>query len=726
MTRVRYLALVVVALLAGLAAAQSQPAAATGAGFSVLHISDVHIGPHLTRLGPPGAPNGAETIQWVCAQAGRPQAVAAGFQAPPPAFALATGDVTEYGMGDDTFDVFERAFAALPCRLYALPGNHDNTWVAMYQVLRKKYGGDCYSFDQSGCHFVAISSAAPQEPVPCIDAKTRAWLQADLARQPAQTPVFIALHHPLYSEEFANPAEQETLIDLLRDYNVVLLLYGHGHSADTRDNGGIPGVMGGSTFGKNSGYGLLSVQEGRVRYAYHYLHDPATKDPNAGPAWKPLVDMPLPKAAAPRLFRLAAPPPDTHVRGGSLAVRLVPNKAALQDQTITGVVRIDGQEKAKLANFEPLDVALGDLPPGAHLLSVTVNLPDKRRDTRTQVFYRDATDVQVVWQQRLPAAVKAAPVLAGNLLIVVRNDGLVTALDKGTGHERWTFQTGGEILGTPAWAEGTLVFGSGDGQVYALDERGQRRWACDTGVPVYGGPLVADGVVYVGDNGGRLHALQLADGKPRWHFERADFSIEVQPAVWQDVVTFGAWDGYLYAVQRSDGKLAWKTWGVKSAKGGAARYYAPADCGPVVLGEHLFVCDRGYLLGTFDAAGKLTKEWDRKVCAISRSADGKTLLARTTDDHVLRLSDTGEPIWSADVPAGRFPSAPTEADGRIYVCSNRGRLSVLDGTDGRVLWSYQVTPGLFVMAPVTVDVAGGKPVCYVAGMDGTLVALQGK
>jgi len=721
----RRLALTAVALFAGLALAHGQPAAAPASGFSVLHISDIHVGPHLQRLGKPGAPNGAETIAWVCEQAAQPQSVAADFTAPAPAFALATGDVTEYGVIDDTFDVFEQAFAKLPCRLYALPGNHDNTWTAMYQVLRKKYGGECYSFDQSGCHFIAISSAAPQEPVPCIDAKPRAWLKTDLDRLPANTPVFIALHHPLYSDEFANPAERETLLDFLRDYNVVLFLYGHGHSVDTRDNGGLPGVMGGSTFGKNSGYGLLTVQDNRVRYAYHYLHDPATKDPNAAPAWKSLVDMPLPKAAAPRLFSLAAPSPDTHVKSNTLAVRLTPGKA-LQDQKITGTIRIDGQEKAKLTNLEPLDVDLGDLPAGAHLLSVTVNLPDKKRDTRTQVFYRDAADVQVLWQQQLPAAVKAAPVLAGNLLIVVRNDGLVTALDKNDGREKWTFKTGGEILGTPAWSDGTLVVGSGDGQVYALDERGQRRWAFDAGFPVYGWPLVVDGTVYIGDNGGRLHALQLADGKPLWKFERADFSIEVQPAVWQNLITFGAWDGYLYAVERSDGKLRWKSFGAKSAKGGAARYYAPADCGPVVLGEQLFVADRGYLLGAFDHAGKITGEWNHKIAAITRAADRKTLLARTTDDHVLRLSATGEPVWSADVPAGRFPIAPTEAAGRIYVCSNRGRLSVLDAQDGHTRWSYQVTPGLFVMAPIAVDTTGPQPVCYVAGMDGTLVALQAK
>ena len=63
-------------------------------------------------------------------------------------------------------------------------------------------------------------------------------------RLPADTPIIVSLHHPPYSSEFANPTEMDTFLDLLRDYNVVLMLYGHGHNVEQRDVGGIPGIMG--------------------------------------------------------------------------------------------------------------------------------------------------------------------------------------------------------------------------------------------------------------------------------------------------------------------------------------------------------------------------------------------------------------------------------------------------------------------------------------------------
>lgn len=192
--------------------------------------------------------------------------------------------------------------------------------------------------------------------------------------------------------------------------------------------------------------------------------------------------------------------------------------------------------------------------------------------------------------------------------------------------------------------------------------------------------------------------------------------------MWNDAIVFGAWDGNLYAVNREDGTLKWKTWGPKSSEGKTQRYFAPADCGPVLRGDALFVCDRGYDLGVFDADGKLVNKWAAKAAAIAAVADGG-LLVRTTEDRLVRQRDgQAERVWEAAVPAGRFPAAPVEHAGIVHICSNRGRLSALDGSSGKVRWSYQVTPGFYVMAPPVVDEAG---VCYVAGMDGTVAAVRG-
>ena len=681
--------------------------------FTFVQVTDIHISPVLERETPPATVRGNDTIAWFCKAAGQPQAIPGDpTPTPVPAFALATGDLTEYGVIDKTWQVFEQAFAALPCPLYVLPGNHDNTWVAMYDVMRKKHGGENYSFDHNGCHFACISSASPQEPVPTIDGKTRAWLRQDLDKVKRGTPIFVALHHPIYSNEFANPAERDTLSDLLRDYNVVLLLYGHGHNVSHRVIEGIDGVMGGSTFGKNAGYAVIDVQNNRLRVAYRY-HRPTKEDP-AADEWKIVLDKPLAHDAPDRLFKIKK----ASVKGGMLAVVLAWTPVELATASHEIDFQIDG-----VSSSTPHDAAglpLPELTPGRHLLTVRVKLPDGRSDLRTAEFDVPSSHVLARWRRTFPAAIKAGPVVAGNKLFAACTDGRVLALDRNTGKTLWQFETGAEILGTPAWTGSALIFGSGDGNVYAIDADGKEQWHYAAGAPVYGPPCLDNGIAYVGDNSGRLHAIDVSTGNRRWVFERADYAIECQPCVWDGLVTFGAWDGLLYAVNAADGTLAWKIPGPKSSDGHAARYYAPADCGPVAIGERLFVCDRGYELGVFDRTGRETERVASAVAAIAAAPTGGAIFTRATDAHVGKLDATGKELWKHEIPAGRFPVPPTCTADTVYVCSNRGLLSAIAANSGNVVWQCQVTAGFYVMAPVAI---GPDETCYVAGMDGSLTAV---
>ena len=43
------------------------------------------------------------------------------------------------------------------------------------------------------------------------------------------------------------------------------------------------------------------------------------------------------------------------------------------------------------------------------------------------------------------------------------------ALDAATGHPRWTYTTGDDVISSPAVTGGTVYIGSDDNKVYALD-----------------------------------------------------------------------------------------------------------------------------------------------------------------------------------------------------------------------------------------------------------------
>ena len=84
--------------------------------------------------------------------------------------------------------------------------------------------------------------------------------------------------------------------------------------------------------------------------------------------------------------------------------------------------------------------------------------------------------------------------------------------------ERWRFATTGSITAAPAIAsDGSILFGSHDGLVYALTAQGLPRWRYRTADRVWSTPaLGADGTIYIGSDDDRLHALLLSDGTAKW------------------------------------------------------------------------------------------------------------------------------------------------------------------------------------------------------------------
>ncbi len=684
--------------------------------FTFLHLSDTHINPHLLREGEPGPLRGGDTIAWICEEAAKPQYMKPfDLTVPAPSFAIVTGDLTEYGVIDDTWELFEKAFEKMPCPLYVVPGNHDNTWVPMYHIMRKRHGGENYSFDRFGCHFVGLSSASPAEPLPGFDAKTRAWLQNDLARMPQGTPVFIFFHHQPDINEFA-PAEKDTFIDLLRNYNVVLMLYGHGHAVNHKNIDGIDGVMGGSTFGPNSGYSIVSVQDGVLRVAYRYLNDEKDDSPDArGRRMRKLLEKPIARQRIRRSLSLATPfRNESDVR----AVVRFHNETAVES-TLTFLINGREVQSSPRGDAGDYRLPIPDLVPGVHLLTVRARLPDGTNELMAKTVVVERASMERLTRDPSPtAAIRATTtsVQTGRIAVAC-NDGMVFNEHP----EYLVFGAKAEVLGAPAIGPTQIVFGAGDGNVYAHGIDSRPLWTFETTQPLYGAPLIDGDTVFIGDNGGRMHALGLADGKPRWTFERADYSIECKPCVWDDLLVFGAWDGYVYALNRSDGSVKWKSLGPSSSVEKAARYYAPADCGPIAIADKLFVCDRGYRLGWYSKEGKLEATIAKDVSGIGLSEDGRSFYTRGTNDRVAKYDADGQKLWDVECPAGRFPIPPTERRDRVYVCSNIGLLSVMDAADGTLLWQYQATPGFYVMAAVAVDDDG---TAYVAGMDGSLTAVR--
>jgi eukaryotic-like serine/threonine-protein kinase len=644
----------------------------------------------------------------------------------PPSFIIATGDLTEFGLKG--WNAYNSYFAQCKVPVYSELGNHDNTWSSLQQELRKRYGAPYYSFDTFGCHFVGLVSPTIQEPLPTFDVAMLNWLKLDLAMVGQKTPIFIYFHHPLDTNEYASLLERYTLMDILRPYNVVLILTGHGHNAVSYDFDGISGIQGGSTFGNKAGYNVINISKNKLQVAYTLATETT--------ATIKLIEKEIPADAQYPIITVLNPTTSHVITNGVLTIRATIRNT--KEQVKTSYYQIDDGAKQLLPFLDfyfGVSTTVTDLANGGHFVKVSFALSASTVYHTARFYVENETQAlgisqgKAKWRLQLGGSSKSIPAVSDGNVYVGANDGKLYAVNGKTGKLLWTVTTNGEILSSPLVYGGLIYFGSGDGKVYAVTNTGKVQWTFDAGVPVYSSPVIENGIIYIGTESGRFLALDAATGKLKWEFTEPNYAIEQKPVVLNGAVYFGAWDSFVYAVDAETGKIRWRTQTAGAASKTAAKeYYSAADCPPVISRNTslVYFADRDFRLSAIDIlSGAIS--WSTTNCTgvgISRNQDALYLRKYSGDAQLEKLKLDGTNIWSAPVKLNqspmRFPTAPIEKDGVVYVCSCLGTLYAVDAKDGRILWQYQVTPELYVMNSVNAT----DGIVYVSAMDGTLTAIS--
>jgi len=222
-----------------------------------------------------------------------------------PAFVWDLGDMSLYpNAGQAYLDCVRQ----LQMPLHACPGNHD---IALNDTHARRLFQECfgpayYSFDFGGVHFLSLDSNTVvqrqgQNTIDaCLDPPEMAWLKADLAATPAQTPILCGIHIPIVStyierrgggafpKDFPiapqfDRSRADMLIDILGRHNVKLVLQGHAHENERITVQGMEFVTSISVCGSwwrsgqgfergvddvPRGYRVLEVRGGRIRHRY--------------------------------------------------------------------------------------------------------------------------------------------------------------------------------------------------------------------------------------------------------------------------------------------------------------------------------------------------------------------------------------------------------------------------------------------------------------------------
>jgi len=322
---------------------------------------------------------------------------------------------------------------------------------------------------------------------------------------------------------------------------------------------------------------------------------------------------------------------------------------------------------------------------------------------------------RVKWKFPTGDRVISSPVFKDNVIYFGGDDGNVYAVNAATGHQIWKRVTNGPVPATPAVVDGTVYVGSYDGKFYAFDaQTGALKWKFATGGErrfeakgLHGmqpkdqtiadpfdtflsSPVVANGTVYFGSGDGNLYALDSATGDLRWKFKTGDV-VHASPALAEGVLFFGSWDSYFYAVDATTGKEKWRFHGGEDP---TMHNQVGFQSSPAVVNGTVYTGCRDANLYALDAAtGKEKWRFFNDLSWVITSpavADGKVFFA-TSDSSLYHVVDasSGKPIVRQQGKAYMF-SSPAVAGDVVFIGVLNGTLEARDTKTGDLLWDFQV------------------------------------
>lgn len=329
---------------------------------------------------------------------------------------------------------------------------------------------------------------------------------------------------------------------------------------------------------------------------------------------------------------------------------------------------------------------------------------------------------QMLWRYQADGAVCNTPVSDGERIFFATKKGSVVAVSL-TGSAVWqknfmrTNDDGTEVPvqfdAPPACFGSTVLAGTTRGMLVALDEKtGAEKWRYDIGGTILGSPnqISTNQIVVINQSEGSLHGLELSSGKLLWKTEGVERS-DGSPGVGNGRIVFGSCAAALHIYSAADGKH------LKDIEIGGDAQIAG---GAAVDGNLVFAGARdGRLLCADALAGDI-------VWYSSESKDQTFSTPAVTRDKVIYSSDNGF-VYAAERTEGRLlwrfetkglPSSPVAAGDKVAVSAD-GVLYLLNMTDGRKLWSKEVSDDISSPA-----LTGGMLV--VGADDGTVTAFGTK
>jgi outer membrane protein assembly factor BamB len=469
--------------------------------FKFAWITDVHI----------GAATGHENLGKVVADINKKD-----FN-----FVVVTGDIAERGESKD-LETAKRVLDSLKIPYHIVPGNHDYKWSESCGTKFPELFGDYkFNFVYGGIRFIGVSTGIYfRGHGGHTSPETFAWLEEQLKKTTKDEPIIILSHH-LIEEELDNWYKTTNLI---KDYNIIAMLCGHGHRDVKTTLDGAPALMARTILsGKNNPWGYNSITVTKDSLLF-FEEDGDAKTISLGSVQK------KERNTIKQIDSLDFVNYNAKIIA-NINLNKTLNSALFADKNYIATATIDGD-----------------------------------------IYCYDSKG-NFKWDYKTNGLLVGSPVVYGNILAAGNVKGDLITIDCKTGKLLKSIKTNELIASQFVAAEiknenkkiKCFFWGTGDGKFFCYDINTLKLvWKNDEAKSlIEAKPLIYDGKIIFGSWDSNLYCLDLATGKKVWSWNAGDgvyySPAACTPATDGKSIFVAAPDRFVSSIDFATGKTNWRT-----------------------------------------------------------------------------------------------------------------------------------------------------------------------
>lgn len=366
--------------------------------------------------------------------------------------------------------------------------------------------------------------------------------------------------------------------------------------------------------------------------------------------------------------------------GGSTpsSVTALSSVATLSSVAVSSVA-LSSAEKSSSSSSVPLSSSLS-----------SAGLSSADSSASSSVLPNNRTVAHALWSFNAKTKIRSTAVTTETSVIFGSENGRLYALDLYNGSEQWNLDTGSAISSELLFADGKIIFMNFAGKIMAVDAvTGTQVWSLNTGGEHYrawghhlASALLVDDRIYIGSSSGKVYGLQLATGEQLWTMDLKS-PVHTKPFMVNNTLYVSS-DTAVHALDITTSKQLW-----------SVPLQMPTS--PAVANNTLVVGSRlNYVLAVDVTSGVERWRVSHGVDWVTGGpviVDGVAYIG-SSDDKKYQAIDlaNGTVKWEIGMGANVFATPAFDGDisyissGSSYASPGNGMVRAMH-KDGRVLWS---------------------------------------